>query len=136
MNSALFKKEYRNLPEGGGGREGAQPACKVLNLTAIYELPRKYGIVDISQSYGLPWPVTFYFTFILILEFLRLKMGKKVSTHVRCHFSQPFVGLFIEVDFASISQILCCILPLPQQTMGSPTELVRCCTVRVDLEGS
>jgi hypothetical protein len=62
-------------------------------------------------------------------------MAMNISTYVWCHFSQPFVSLLVEVNFASIPQILSCVLPLAQKTMGSPTELVRCCAVWVDLKG-
>jgi hypothetical protein len=49
----LREKNATNLPEGKG-----RPARKLDNLTAISELSRKCGSVDVSQSYGSPRPVT------------------------------------------------------------------------------
>jgi hypothetical protein len=47
----LTEMSTRNPPEGK-----RRPARKADNLTAVSRLSRKYGSLEVSQSYGPPWP--------------------------------------------------------------------------------
>jgi hypothetical protein len=53
LTHPLTEMSTRKLPGGKG-----QLARKADNLTAICELSRKCGILNISQPYGPPQPVT------------------------------------------------------------------------------
>jgi hypothetical protein len=69
-NQALTEMSTRNLPECK-----ERPARKADNLTAVIRLSRKCGSLDISQSYGPPWPLTGIavpFTIITLIPLLLL----------------------------------------------------------------
>jgi hypothetical protein len=75
----LTEMSTKNLPGGGGGK--GRLTCKANNLTAICEpiVLRKCGSLDVSQPYGLSWPVTgivLPFSFYLLLE--RMRSGIRV----------------------------------------------------------
>jgi hypothetical protein len=55
VGSASNRNEYQESSWGKG-----RPACKADDLTAICEptVYRKFWILNVSQSYGPPWPVT------------------------------------------------------------------------------
>jgi hypothetical protein len=56
LTQPLTEKSTRNLPVGGGGEGVRRGRC--IRLTTSPPLSRKYGILDVPQSDGLPRPVT------------------------------------------------------------------------------
>jgi hypothetical protein len=61
VTQSLTEMSTRILPGGKGRLEH-----KTDDLTAIYELSRKCGSLNVSQLYGSPWPVTGYLRVYLL----------------------------------------------------------------------
>jgi hypothetical protein len=81
----LTEMSTTNLPWGGGVN-----CCRLVRPTtpppSLSQLHRKYGILDVSQTYGPPWPVTGIALPFFIVYLVTQTNNSKTNFHLLLHF--------------------------------------------------